>query len=188
MSVKTVKKVSKRSKKVDLTPVETLTDIEQIKLDIGSLKDSISGIMTTLKEFSKKEEQVNGQTEVIQRLVHERLGTFPESGVIGDDFRDSDDSDADTIQTTTSKSTKQPSKNQAKKSKPTKKPSMVRMKKHDESQTLVYGKTFDNRHHIKEVGASWYPDEKGWLVATDSVFDLMEIFRSNNVEFEQDND
>ena len=194
-TVKPVKKPVKKPKKVDLTPIETLTDLEQIKKDITSLKDAVTGIQTILKEFSKKEAQVNGHVEVIQRITHERLGTFPETGVIGDDFRDSDDSDSDTgtiltTTTTKSKKSKQPSKKDAKKvsKSKAKKPSMVRMKKHDESQTLVYGKTFDNRHHIKEVGASWYPDEKGWLVSTESVFDLMEIFRSNGVEFEQDNE
>lgn len=173
------KRLVTKTKNVDLTPIETLTDLDQIKKDISSLKDAVSGIQSILKEFANKEAQINGHVEVIQRITHERLGTFPETGVIGNDFRDSDDSDTITTQ---------PSKKEAKKisKSKSKKPTNVRIRKFDETQSLVYGKTFDNRHHIKEVGATWYKEETGWLISTEVVFDLMEIFRSNNVEFEED--
>lgn len=163
--------------KIDLTPKETLTDLSSIKKAVLQLQKDVSEIKNLLKPFSQKEAQVNGHVEIIQRLIHQNLGTEPEQGFIGSEaFRDNSNpsdhlSSKKTV--TISKSSKKNKNN-------------IQLKKYTENSVLVVGKTYDNRFHIKDCGGRWEASETGWVLPSENFGDLVQKFKDNNIDHDFD--
>ena len=141
--------------------------ILELKNEISSLKNNfITELAKLVNIIAEKDLAIKCHTELVQRLIHERLTYEP--SLIKDTSAEPGPGPGPG-----------PSIEQKKK---------VKITKYDETKTKIYGHTYDYNPLIKQINGRTFVSEekeKFWLIPTLLKSDLIKLFNDNKVEFEE---